>query len=540
MTVALEDLSDDELTRMVMQKVGSGQPAAPATDDLEHLSDAELNQRVAEKLNGTSKLPKYDPMQSLGDALHGVGQGATFGHLPQVAGAASVLSGTNSYDAGKLKMRAEIDAARARNPSLVFGGEVAGSAAVPGKLLGEGAGLVRGALTGAGTAALQNPGNDLDWQNLKDRLKNMIPGALLGGTMGKLADSGAGMAERRAFKALGPAKRDVELARQKGTLQSTGRELLDTGVIGNIPPSRDTMLKRVEAQKGKAGAAKSAVIDELEQLEQEYIAKFGHHPKEAAQTPGLVPTGGLPGDVVAVSANPAVPSSGARGGVDLDAIRGHLKQELALNPNLPEAAKREKHVQEFTDNIAQGKKMLPVKEADQLKTDTGKHVNWMRKNSMAVEPERQEFHKELYRALNQSVDDAASVLAEQFNPELLPKLDKAKKTYGAMATSEGILDKRIAGDTANRIISPTDYGMGMAAGLGGSAHGGAIEGAAAAAAATGINHFLRKYGNQISAKQLDNLSKALNKSGFFNSVVGAGAGALGAAERRRKLKALEE
>lgn len=487
-----------------------------------------------------TKPAEYSQMQSLEDMLRGLGQGATFGHLPQVTGALSsgAVSGPE-YEAAKLKSRAALNEARKRNAPLVFGGELAGGIAVPlGTLSGE-AGALRSALTGAGVAAAQNPGGDIDTANLKLRALNALIGGTVGGAAGALSSNAGTMAEQRAFKALGPSKRDVKIARQRGNLESTGRSLLDDAIIGKRPVSRDTLLDRVEAAKQAAGQTKGNIIDELSQLEQQYIAKFGHHPK---QSPGLVPTGRA-GEVMPSYPNPVVAAPGAHGGIDLDAIRESVKKELSLNPNLPKAPSRGKHLEEFTAGIAQGKKSLPVKEADKLKTDTGVYVNWMRQNSMGTEPESQAFHKELYNALNKGVDDAAEVLAREYKPELLEGLSKSKKTYGNMSTAEQVLDNRISGDFANRMVSPSDYGVGAAVAGSNHARGNNVaKSAMLGATAAGINQFLRTYGNQLSAKQLDNLSRLLQNNKFnfaFKAATTLAPGAsIGAKERRRK--ALEE
>lgn len=538
MSDALEILSDEDLNTLVAQKLaGHGLPGLEG-DGLDHLSDDELNKQVAAKLSG-SKLSTYDPMQGLSDAMRGVGQGVTAGHLPQVQGALSTgsISGPD-YEAAKLKARAALDAARMRNAPLVAGGEVLGGVGLgegAGALIGEG-GALKTALTGAGLSAAQNPGGDVDAPGSgKKRLENAMIGLGMGGALGGLREGAAGMAENRAFKALAPMKRDVVYARDRGNMQSIGRDLLDNGVIGNLPASKDTMLDRVADVKNASGAKKSGIIDELDQLEQDYLAKFGHHPKDAQ---ALVPVATDPNLPVPVSANPDVP---AKGGIDLNAVRGSLRNRLALNPDLPEAASRKARVDDFVAGVGQSKDSMSVKAADKLKTDTGAQVNWMRQNTMGIEPERQLFHKELYNALNKGVDDAADVLAKQYKPELAPELAKAKKTYGNMAQAEGILDRGASRDFANRLLSPSDYGMGAASAVGAASQGKTpLQTSIYGAAAAGINQFLRRYGNQISAKQLDNLSKALNQSGVLSGTVGAASGSIGAADRRRKLKALEE
>lgn len=505
--MAKDFISDEEMAKLEQDK------------GKDFISDEEM--AVLEKQG----LPKYDPMQALSDAMRGVGQGVTFGHLPQVVGAAKSLSVSGpEYEAAKQQERAALEAAQVRNPALVFGGELVGGTAIPGIGMGKVASKSMGALKGAGigalTSAAQSPGGDVTWESLDTRLKNALLGAAMGGALGGVAGSAGAAAERRAFKALGPGKRDVLLAQQRGDIQGLGRSLLDEGIIGNIPSSREGMLERISAAKEKAGASKGAIIDELASLEEQFKTKFG-------QEPGLVPAG-------AVSATPEV-----SGGIDLNAIREMLRGQVAPNINISDAPQRMEKIEELIQNIGRGKKSLPLKEADIYKTAVGKEINYSRLNPLATAPDREAFDRSLYSALNKGVDDAAEVLAKTYKPELSGELAKSKKLYSKLAAAEGILGKKVSGDIANRLISPSSYGSGAAVLAGSLAKGGAVGPAAAAgAAAAGVNQFLLQYGNQLSAKQLDNLSRLLKTKGVFSGAAGAGAVATGAIERR--LKALEE
>lgn len=505
--MAKDFISDEEMAKLDQNK---GQ---------DFISDSEME--VLEKHG----LTKYDPMQSLSDAMRGVGQGITFGHLPQVVGAAKSLSVSGpKYEVAKQQERAALSAAQERNPALVFGGELVGGAAVPGigmgKVASTGMGALKGAGIGALTSAAQNPGGDVTWDSLDTRLKNALLGATMGGALGGVAGAAAPAAERRAFKALGPGKRDVLLTQQRGDMQGLGRSLLDEGIISNIPSSREGMLERISAAKEKAGASKGAIIDELSTLEEQFKNKFG-------QEPGIVPSGVIG------------PSQDVSGGIDLGAIRESLRGQAYPNPNISDAPQRIAKIEELIQNVGQGKKSIPLKEADVYKTAVGKEINYSRLNPMANAPDREAFDRSLYSALNKGVDDAAEVLAKTYKPELSGELEKSKKLYSKMAAAEGILSKKVSGDIANRIISPSSYGSGGAVLAGSLAKGGAAGPAAAAgAAAAGVNQFLLQYGNQLSAKQLDNLSRLLKAKGVFSSAAGAGASATGAIERR--LKALEE
>jgi len=72
-------------------------------------------------------------------AMHGAGQGVSFGTMDEVVGALHGATGPNSYAEdyafARDRMRAELDLAREENPVAAYGSEIGGALAVPGAVL---------------------------------------------------------------------------------------------------------------------------------------------------------------------------------------------------------------------------------------------------------------------------------------------------------------------------------------------------------------------------------------------------------------------
>ncbi len=501
-------------------------------------------------------LPAYAPMESLRNVIHSMGQGATFGHLPQVEGAVRSRSTSGpEYEAAKAGVRKDLDAARRKNPALNFLGETAGGAAVlPAAEFATGlktVGAVRSALISALMGGAQNPGGDIDAPGAsKKRLYNAIFGAGVGGGMGYLQTNAATKAERMALAALKPTPRDILLARQAGNQESTGRTLLgenqvfnenpniienlrngirdlldhknvvpgdpttwekiksrvigdtgifkpDQGLIRNIPRSKEKLQMRVRDAIDDAGAAKAAVIDELDS------------------------------------------NSGRAGYIDIYDIQNKFLDATQINPNLSGFENRLSAAQAYISKVARNSPLgnkLTLRDADRLKTAVGKDVDWNRINSLKSDPQKTVFDETLYHLLNDAVDGKAVTLARnpQFgNPGVATQLAGSKLQYGNLKTSERILEKNIAKEEAGRQVSGGDAAATLVGGLTGLMSGSAPASALAIAAATGAgNHIARKYGAQIAAKQLDNVSRLLN-SGLYSTMLGTPEAMRGAYERKR-------
>lgn len=533
-----KSLSDEELLKMAHSDDNSHA----------HLSDEE----VLHAAGITDKYPAYE------SAGYGAAQGLTLGYLPQLMAAAKTRSVSNSdYIAERDRQIADLAAMKAEDPASFTVGELGGSLALPIGVFGKAAKgattlgrlAMQGGAAGILQGALQNPGDhpgQLSGAQFDDRANSAAMGALYGGAGGatipvivrgiqKGAQALRSKAGDLAFKAAGPYARDARKAYAKDQISSIGQEMLDQDIIGNIPRGYETLEKRAASSAEKKGAEKGAIIKQLGEFEKKLA-------QEADAADGqLVPRG-----------TPLSTKSGSKVGVSREAIANELEKDLLVPTNLPGAGKINAEFQTFIDDFRKGgKELIPLEEADQMKIFLGqrknKLINYDRLPGSDI-PNSEHFYRSLSAKLNQGVDDAASTLAEKFSPEIALRLAAAKKGYGAAKTVQSMASQREAREFANRLISPSDYGTGSAAGLASMVmHGNPVEAALAGIVAGGANKLARKYGNQLSAKQLDNLSKALASiQPGSKTAVALGVGAAATSrdkkeeERKRRLKALED
>lgn len=202
---------------------------------------------------------KLSFVESLGS---GLSQGLTFGFADEIAGAARAgigkLQGEGNYSDLYKKyrdeQRAHMDAAKVDNKGAYVGGEIAGTIGtsfVPGaaalspvKGASVAANVGRAAAGGALTSAgLSNADPTASYKDLKQFGKDVGAGAALGGGLelgfswlgkginalkpGNLKSS----AEEYAVKAAGAMTKETRDLRNRGLLNSTGRELLDKKIV---------------------------------------------------------------------------------------------------------------------------------------------------------------------------------------------------------------------------------------------------------------------------------------------------------------------
>jgi hypothetical protein len=238
----LNNLSDDELDKMLMDKMSKSQAGG---SDFESMSDEDLNKKLFQKI--MSKPAPKDKDNDTMAAIEGLGQGLTAGYLPQLQAKMEPLtdrifglfdddseyvekapwSQTFSNDENYMKSR---DANIKRNKELaennpisynaaqIGGGITTGIVAAPAKLVTT---TAKGAsIAGTAYGLLANPGDRegiVDELQLTPRLRNAVLGAFTGYGAQKgldkiakiskpLAERLARGAERRAAAALGLQK----------------------------------------------------------------------------------------------------------------------------------------------------------------------------------------------------------------------------------------------------------------------------------------------------------------------------------------------
>ncbi len=224
-----------------------------------------------------------------------------------------------------------------------------------------------------------------------------------------------------------------------------------------------------------------------------------------------------------------------KSGLDVKALRKAIQEKLTMNPNLPDAESYNQKLEDFVSRFAKGRDIIPLDEADKLKVAIGKTVKDFH-SKIGADPVQTQFNKELYHKLNQGIDEATQYLAEKFG-QPTGALKEVKSRYGNLAAAKSNLEERNIADTANRLISPSDYGTGIGT-LAGALAAGKTMGASAAlgAGASALNKFLRQYGQQLSAKQFDNLSRLI-KSPAVQNIMLVSPATTGKAQVDRQTKA---
>lgn len=398
-------------------------------------------------------------------------------------------------------------------------------------LLGQGAGIGASLLLPAGSAAkgatatsrignaakvgamygaAMNPGDvegELSPLQLVARGKNAAIGGALGlggGILGEGLSSGAkyvseklgANAEEKAFKALGPYQRDtLKAAKRTGQVKEIGRELLDEGLLTGAP-SWEKLGQRTAKAADAKGAQLENIVDDI-----------------AARADALDPASkaiALPGQ-----------SAAKTSGIDRAAVGKALRDELlSKHTDIPGAAARNAKVEKLISEFeAGGDRFIPVRDNEELKRAVGKMIKWDRLPNADI-PLEEEVQRALYNKIKQGSEDAAAYLSNQLGDGTAEVFKKAKKSYGNLKTASDIAQKRAAKESANRFLSPSDYGTGALGAILGASTGDSLESklknGAIGFAAAGLNKFARTRGNSIAATALNKASQTA--SGASNAL----------------------
>lgn len=481
--------------------------------------------------NLKAQLPSADDLANAGSAaVQGFGQGASLGYLPQMQAAiepmvnkiGDAITGKDVYDTmgNYTQRRDEASAHLAKvqndNPKSFVGGALAGGLttglAVPGGALAEGTGLAAktAASVGSGVAmrALQNPGDktgELDPLQTGQRLSNMsdlkslaidaaVP--LVGPALSGAGNAAANVAQRAGFKSLGPYARQAMQSMSKGEINSVGQTLLDTGAIGGMPKSYENLAKKISDLKNESGQRLGQTVEQMSQAEN-----------------GM--------------------GSGAQIGLSRNQIGNDLEKTL-ISPNLDVAGIPEKNAK-LSEYIANWKRgglpadaagpindQLPLLQAEMKKRGTGDSINWNRLPDADI-PVNEEFNRALYGKLRSGVEDGGEQLAQKTGFDVDAFKDQ-KNEFGNLATAENIANQRARKEFANRMISPSDYGVGIVAGGAGLLMPGASPEDRMKHGAMGLlaglaNHGARKYGNQLMSMGANNASQLANGLGTAASAL---------------------
>lgn len=471
------------------------------------------------------------PDTAMKAAAAGLGSGVTLGYAPQIGAAiAPVIDKGIEFFTG---MRAPQDTyvqrrdenianqnALAQSNPLAYGvGDVAGSIATTAApmglasrlgLLGKGAsaskalvtadqasklaragqaakGIGQAAATGAGIAAITNPGDvegEISPLQFGQRVDNAKTGALVGGAaagavmgVSKLAKGVAGgaksFAENRAFKALGGLKKATDEANKKGNLKDIGRTLLDEKVVTPFATPK-TIAKRLE---GKIDDATAAIDGAIEKIQKGMAHVDDLKPDQAEK---LKATFFRPLDVAV-----------------------NLKQQLREdNKGVPDKILKPAF-DKIDDWFSEKPDVVGIKDLQEFKKGMNK---WL-KSSDFYKPSAELGESKLgtlavRRSYKEGIENQADAVSEMLGGQG-GEIKNANKTLGKFLQAEGVVEDKISRDAANRSVSLTDYLSGIS--------GGGVAGIPGALAASAGNKFARTFGNSIMATGSDKLANQLLK-----------------------------
>lgn len=356
------------------------------------------------------------------------------------------------------------------------------------KILGTGAAMGAG---GSNTDLTQGPGQAAELA--KDAGigagVNLAGHALLspiGYVAGKFAPGVlAEGAEQRVVKAtIGQNKGAFNKMQQQGTLQKTGRDLLNATdaegnpVVGYFSNAED-ILPKVSAQKEAAGKA----IGDIGQTIDDLVAKpasFNNTTQTMSRSPQAVSGFEIAKKMEAeLAALPATPKNSS--------VRGALQNEIDYYKN---------------------RGMMGFEEAQRHK---GQYV--FKPTDSTTQTLGQDVTNKARGAVSSEMDNAAEQLAANPNttPDIKDKLGlykSLKSKYGSFADAEKYGEKKVMGDLSNRVVSPSDYAAGATTGVMAAAAGNplpAVQGAVGGI----VNKQLRERGSAFAARTMDKLSQIL-------------------------------
>lgn len=368
------------------------------------------------------------------------------------------------------------------------------------KAVGTGArGTVEGAIYGgdqylADQALEQNP--DLSGESL---LAAVGHGALLGGVaggalgaggeigkdvLGRIAPHISGAAESQAFRALGARKAFVTAAdRIEGGVEGVGRELLDSGLIG-FGDNVDQVAEKVGSARQEAGGAVGKALESAD-------AAGVEGPKLANVFKTL--------DEGPLAKLRDLPSMNQGAIHRIEALKTDLTAATGVKvPTAAEFAEQgfaEDAAAKVRDKLLADAK-LTFQDAQKFRARIDDAIKWST-NPLAPVNETTEALKGVRRALEGEIEAAGDRASKDLGEDWLKNYKSAKLRYRRLAVADDAVQDAVERRGANRVISPSDYGVGAAIGVA----GGGLAGLAGAAA----HHVLRERGNAAAAVLLDRI-----------------------------------
>jgi hypothetical protein len=497
-----------ELERRRAARAGGQQAAGSASVITPEMARAELERRRAAKQASPAQPAGADQPGYIESLGRGGLQGATLGHGEEIQAAASAL-GISPTDALRMagagpiggaaiaggralqalyskgpsgivddyrrerdEARAKNEAAKQANPKTYMAGQIGGGVAtalVPGAAP---ATIGKAAVAGAGIGALAGVGGtdaDLTRGEIKDVAKDAAVGGATGGAFGAAAKPIAtavggvlgavsknlqNLGQARLFKAaVGQNKRAFVQVDGKGLMEKAGQYLDDLGV--GLGDSTEGIAKKLTT---RVDTLRTSLDDTVSALDA---------------------------------------ASGGKITVSPQAIADRIEKEVA-EPMKKIVASRKDYA-EIMDEVQAIRgvdRPISFAEAAEQRAGVQKQINYdsFNKRDVVAGARRQ-----IARIWNDEIDKQAEGLLKSAGK----KGDAYKELRHEFALAQELLGhvaNRVQGNAANRVMSPSDYGMG---GIAGIMTGNPFLGAVAAIS----NHLGRVYGNAAAGRAAINISR---------------------------------
>lgn len=329
---------------------------------------------------------------------------------------------------------------------------------------------IEGALYGGGELLTEDALGETDFTG-QALLSHMGAGALLGGVAGaafgvvpKVVESGAGFvgeqvgkmipgasakektanflrdfSETRAVKAAsGQNKAAYRAITHNGdevqNINILGRDLLDHGIVSAENSTTDKILLAAREAKEAQGVRKGEIMDILDAA-----------PAEKVPYSERLTTGRLADHIEDEVLAPLLKKTSA----GYDPVISRVKAEVA----------------KLREKGAEGQawaKQLPLRDAEALKSE---YDPFLKLGSGETTQMQQALHG-IRRVIKESVETDVERIAAKVDPKLATEFREAKRLYGSFAKAEEMAQTKAVGEQSNRWVSPSDYGVGIAAASG--------------------------------------------------------------------------
>lgn len=193
------------------------------------------------------------------------------------------------------------------------------------------------------------------------------------------------------------------------------------------------------------------------------------------------------------------------------------------------ASAAEKYAEEM-ENLGGGPGDVSFTRANQSKARLSDLINFNRANPS--EAAGNELKRQVRGVLNSEIERQADAMLTQNNvpPEVMRKYLADKALYGHLSQAEETLADALSRREANRLLSPSDHGVGLTSFLAGTVTGHPIAGGLMGVASAVGNKFARERGSAAAASTASALARALRAAPEAAAgVSGRALGDLGAA-----------